>query len=121
MLKIGFNLEETPMMSETANIVSPIAGKKIVFTGKMNQGSRDQMQKEATQQGAQVQGSVSAKTDLLVCGENVGASKKGKAKKFGVEMIGEDDYIALLKKGTNKPAKAAKKSKTKTKVTKKVA
>ena len=123
LLELGFNLEKTPMMSETANIVSPIAGKKIVFTGKMNQGSRDQMQKEATQLGAQVQGSVSAKTDLLVCGENVGASKKGKAKKFGVEMIGEDDYIALLKKGTNKPVKpkTAKKSKTKIKVTKKVA
>ena len=99
MLKIGFNLEETPMMSETANIVSPISGKKIVFTGKMNQGSRDQMQKEATQLGAQVQGSVSAKTDFLVCGENVGASKKGKAEKLDVEMISEDDYIVLLKKG----------------------
>jgi DNA ligase (NAD+) len=123
MLEIGFNLEETPMMSETASIVSPIAGKKIVFTGKMNQGSRDQMQKEATQLGAQVQGSVSAKTDLLVCGESMGASKKSKAEKLDVEMISEDDYIALLKKGVNKPAepKAAKKSKTKTKVTKKVA
>jgi len=99
MLEIGFNLEETPMMSETANILSPISGKKVVFTGKMNQGSRDQMQKEATQLGAQVQGSVSAKTDLLVCGENVGASKKSKAEKLNVEMISEHDYVAMLKIG----------------------
>ena len=37
--------------------------------------------------------------DTLVCGENVGASKKGKAEKLDVEMISEDDYIVLLKKG----------------------
>lgn len=93
----GFNLVDTPLISESQSVESPIAGKKIVFTGKMHQGSRDQMEKDALQFGAQVQGSVSAKTDLLVCGENVGASKKSKAEKLGVQMISENDYVVLLK------------------------
>ena len=97
MMEIGFNLEETPLISESQSVESPIAGKKIVFTGKMHQGSRDQMEKDALQLGAQVQGSVSAKTDLLVCGENAGASKKSKAEKLGVQMISENAYVTLLK------------------------
>ena len=97
MRKKGFNLLDTPLISESQSIESPVAGKKIVFTGKMHQGSRDQMEKDALQLGAQVQGSVSAKTDLLVCGENVGASKKSKAEKLGVQMISENAYVTLLK------------------------
>ncbi len=97
MQKKGFNLLDTPLISESQSIESPVAGKKIVFTGKMHQGSRDQMENDALRLGAQVQSSVSAKTDLLVCGENAGASKKSKAEKLGVQMISENAYVTLLK------------------------
>lgn len=96
VLELGFNLEETPLLAESDSIDSPVAGKKIVFTGKMLRGSRDQMKKDAMQLGAKVQSSVSAKTDWLVCGENVGAAKKGKAEKLGVQMLSEDEYFELL-------------------------
>ena len=96
----GFNLLDTPLISESQSIESPVAGKKIVFTGKMRHGSRDQMENDALQLGAQVQGSVSAKTDLLVCGENAGASKRSKAEKLGVQMISENAYVTLLKAKT---------------------
>jgi len=121
MMEIGFNLEETPLISESQSIESPIAGKKIVFTGKMYQGSRDQMEKDALHLGAQVQGSVSAKTDLLVCGENVGASKKSKAEKLTVQIISENDYVALLKSKGETARKATKKKATKKTITKQVA
>ena len=97
MLELGFNLEETPLLSESRSIESPVTGMKVVFTGKMLQASRDEMKKQAMQLGAQVQSAVSSKTDLLVCGENVGAAKTGKAEKLGVRVVTEAEYVALLK------------------------
>ena len=97
MLETGFNLEETPLLSESQAIQSPMAGMKIVFTGKMVQASRDQMKKQAMQLGASVQSTVSAKTDMLVCGENVGAAKMNKAEKLGVRVVTEAEYVELQK------------------------
>jgi DNA ligase (NAD+) len=99
MLKLGFNLEETQLLTESQAIESPIAGMKIVFTGKMLQASRDEMKKQAMQLGATVQSAVSSKTDLLVCGENVGAAKTGKAEKLGVRVVTEEEYIELQQNG----------------------
>lgn len=96
MMEIGFNLEETLQISESHSIDSPIVGMKIVFTGKMLRASRDQMKKHAMQLGAKVQSAVSARTDLLVCGENTGTAKISKAKENGVRMMSEDEYVELL-------------------------
>lgn len=96
MLALGFNLEKTPLVSDAASIESPIAGKKIVFTGKMIRGSREEMQAQARQLGAQVQTSVSGATDMLVCGEKVGQSKMDKATRLGVQVLSEEEYFALL-------------------------
>ena len=40
--------------------------------------------------------SVSANTDLLICGANVGAAKTAKAEKLGVEIAGQDEIWRLL-------------------------
>lgn len=96
LLALGFNLERT---RPAATIVdSPIAGKTIVFTGTMISGDRQQMEAQARRLGANVGGSVSSKTHLLVCGEKVGASKTEKASKLGVRVIREDDYLRLIAK-----------------------
>ncbi|MBF0225659.1 MAG: DNA ligase [Desulfobacterales bacterium] len=97
MLNLGFNLERTPLISEISNIESPIKGKKIVFTGKMAHGTREEMQNQASKLGAILQTSVTSKTDFLVCGENVGASKIDKAKKAGVKIVSELDYHEIIK------------------------
>ena len=54
------------------------------------------MKKIALKLGAQVQSSVSGKTDLLICGEKVGPTKIAKAEKLGIRVIRERDYNALL-------------------------
>jgi DNA ligase (NAD+) len=69
---------------------------KLVFTGKMIKGSRDQMKKKAMELGAMVQSLVSAKTDILVCGENVGPKKMEKAEKLGIKIMNETKYLALI-------------------------
>jgi len=97
ILGLNFNLIRTPLATEKELVDSPIRDKGIVFTGKMQQGTRAQMQARARELGARVQTAVSGKTDYLVCGENVGAAKLAKAAKAGVQVISEDDYIHLIK------------------------
>ena len=59
-------------------------------------GSRSEMKKIALTLGAQLQSSVSGKTDLLICGEKVGPTKIAKAEKLGIRVMSEEDYNALL-------------------------
>ena len=96
MLDLGFNLQRTPLASEQAAVDSPIAGKGIVFTGKMIHGAREAMQTQARVLGARVQTAVSGNTDFLVCGEKVGASKMTKAEKLGVTILTEDQYLDMV-------------------------
>jgi DNA ligase (NAD+) len=96
MLALGFNLEKTPLLSEQASVQSPIAGKNVVFTGKMQGGSREAMQAQARQLGAIVQTAVSGNTDLLICGEKVGAAKMDKASRLGVKILTEAEYYQLI-------------------------
>ncbi len=96
MLGLGFNLSKTPLVGESEITKSPVAGMKVVFTGVMLQESRDQIKKDALNLGAKVQSSVSSKTDILIYGENAGATKLKKAEKLGIRIISEEEYYALL-------------------------
>ena len=41
-------------------------------------------------------GSISAKTDFVLAGENMGPSKLKKAESLGVPIISEDDFLAMI-------------------------
>jgi DNA ligase (NAD+) len=101
MLKLNFNLERTPQTVSDSPVQSAIAGKKIVFTGKMAQGNRKEMQALARKLGATVQKAVSGKTDMLVCGAKVGAAKIAKAEKAGIAIISEDEYLVMIEHPTS--------------------
>lgn len=94
--KLGFNLIATPLEAEERVGEGPLSGKLLVFTGTMRQGSREDMKKQAKSLGAKVGESITGKTDLLVCGEKVGATKLNKARELGVRIVSEDEYLALL-------------------------
>lgn len=94
--QLGFNLIPTPLISEQQQNISPISGKTIVFTGTMVHGKRDDMTKEAKRLGAKVASSVTGKTDFLVTGSDVGAAKITAAMEKGVQVINEEEYLALL-------------------------
>jgi len=93
---LEFNLSVTPKLSEASSNDSPIAGKLVVFTGSMTQGSRSDMEKQAKSLGAKVGKSVSGKTDLLVTGEKVGENKINAAREKGVRVITEIEYNDLI-------------------------
>lgn len=97
MLALGFKLVMSPLVHEMQPAESIIAGKGIVFTGKMRHGSREVMQSDARRLGARVQTAVSSTTDMLVCGEKVGAAKLDKARAMGVKILSEDAYIQIIR------------------------
>lgn len=95
--QLGFNLIPTPLIAEQQQAISPISGKTIVFTGTMVHGKRDDMSKQAKRLGAKVASSVTGKTDFLVTGTDVGMAKIAVATEKGVQVISEEEYLALLK------------------------
>ena len=67
-------------------------GMTIVFTGELKQLTRQQAQLKVRELGGKDSGSISAKTSLVVAGENAG-SKLDKAQKLGVPIIDEDEFL----------------------------
>jgi DNA ligase (NAD+) len=72
-----------------------LAGKTIVVTGTLTRFSREEIEKLIEREGGKASGSVSSKTAFVVAGEAAG-SKLEKAKTLGIEVITEDDFVALL-------------------------
>ncbi|MCP3889793.1 MAG: DNA ligase [Desulfobulbaceae bacterium] len=97
LYSLGFNLIITAVEAgnEPGGLMV-LAGKLVVFTGTMRQGNRNEMKKQAKTLGAKVGSSITGKTDILVCGEKVGAAKLKKAEELGIEVMNESDYIRMI-------------------------
>ncbi len=75
---------------------SEVAGKTVVFTGKLETMSRDEAKAQAERLGARAAGSVSAQTDLVVAGPGAGTKLK-QAERFGVRVIDEQQWSQIFK------------------------
>jgi DNA ligase (NAD+) len=74
---------------------SAIAGKTVVFTGALEKMTREEAKAQAERLGAKAAGSVSKKTDFVVAGPGAG-SKLAEAKKHGVQVLTEDEWLKLI-------------------------
>ncbi len=84
------------MNYESDEISDVFAGKTFVLTGTLPTLKRSEAKKIIEENGGKVSGSVSKKTDFVVAGEEAG-SKLQTAQKLGIEIIGEDDLLNLIK------------------------
>jgi DNA ligase (NAD+) len=74
---------------------SVVAGKTVVFTGSLEKMTRDEAKAMAERLGAKASGSVSKKTDYVVAGPGAG-SKLNEAKKLGVPVLTEDEWLKMV-------------------------
>ncbi|MDB5369878.1 MAG: ligase LigA [Roseomonas sp.] len=91
--------EVTPLPAERiGGSGSPFAGKVVVFTGTLEQTSRDEAEAVAERLGAKVTKSVSKKTDFVVVGADAG-SKAKKAAELGVRTLTEAEWRQMAAQG----------------------
>ena len=88
-----YSISITPVRTD-----SRIAGKTVVFTGTLEKMTRDEAKALAERLGAKVSGSVSKKTDYVVAGPGAG-SKLAEAKKLGVAVLSEDEWLRMVGEG----------------------
>jgi DNA ligase (NAD+) len=86
---------------ETIEIINPNAtnkldGKTFVVSGVFEEFSRDDLKKAIEDNGGKVGSSISAKTDYVVAGANMGPAKLEKAVKLNIPIISENDFMQLI-------------------------
>ena len=74
---------------------SEYMGKTFVFTGSLDKFSREDAKVMVEKLGARASGSVSSKTDFVVAGASAG-SKLEKARKLGISILTEDEFLYLM-------------------------
>jgi DNA ligase (NAD+) len=95
-LKIVLELNEIANVADAEKSASQIlAGRAVVFTGSFEKFSREEAKSLAEKFGGRATGTVSAKTSLVVAGENAG-QKLEQAKKLGIKIVSEEEFLEII-------------------------
>jgi len=78
------------------NVTVKLSGKTFVVSGVFEKFSRDDLKKSIEDNGGKVGSSISAKTDFVIAGDNMGPAKLEKANQLGISIISEDDFIQMI-------------------------
>ena len=89
---IQFEISETI----NPNATDKLAGKTFVVSGVFEQFSRDDLKKAIEDNGGKVGSSISAKTDYVIAGDNMGPAKLEKANQLKIPIINENDFSGML-------------------------
>lgn len=100
-LEIIYRLRQANVqMESTEEEATPqsnvLQGKSIVISGVFAHHSREEYKAMIEAHGGKNVGSVSKKTSFILAGDNMGPEKRKKAQDLGVEILSEDDFLALI-------------------------
>lgn len=98
---LHFEVGEQERASDTLD------GLKFVISGTFANHSRDRLKELIESHGGRNLSSVSANTDYLLAGSNIGPAKLSKANKLGVKIISESDFEQMLAGNFPLPEKSA--------------
>lgn len=90
----GLKMEVEEKVVELKSTV--LEGKSIIISGVFDYHSRDGYKQIIEQHGGKNVGSISAKTDYVLAGAKMGPAKLEKAKKLGIEIISETDFLKMI-------------------------
>lgn len=93
-----------------------LAGSTFVISGTLDSLEREEAEDLIKRHGGRVTGSVSKKTNYLLCDEDIGGRKSSKAKELGTTFLTEDGLFDLIRASNS--AKAPKKGESKKSVDK---
>ena len=82
--------------AELANRTDKLAGKKIGISGVFAKHSREEYKAMIEQNGGKNVSSISSATSYVFAGENMGPAKLEKARKLGIPIINEEEFLAML-------------------------
>ncbi len=89
-------LEKGVKIKPVKTSAKKLAGKRFVLTGELDSYTRDAAKSKIRQLGGDVSSSVSSQADFIVAGKGPG-SKYEKAKKMGVKIIKEKEFLKMIK------------------------
>ena len=84
------------MEQNEAMVSTILSGKSFVISGVFVQNSREELKSIIEQHGGKNSVSISARTDYILAGENMGPSKYQKAQKLGIPIITEEQFRVML-------------------------
>jgi DNA ligase (NAD+) len=92
MAGLKFTLEK-PLVTR---LTSKLEGLTFVVSGVFVNFSRDDLKRAIEAHGGKNIGSISARTNYLLAGANMGPEKRKKAEKLGVAIISEEDFRTMI-------------------------
>ncbi len=90
--KLQLELSADKLLNQTETL----KGKTFVVSGVFEKVSRNELKKLIEDNGGKVGSSISSKTTFLVAGDKMGPSKRTKAETLNIDIISEDDFLAMV-------------------------
>jgi DNA ligase (NAD+) len=84
------------MEQEQQPLSQKLKGLTFVASGKLDHFSREEIKEVIERNGGKSTSSVSAKTNYLIAGENIGENKLEKARELGIPIISETEFLKLI-------------------------
>lgn len=91
-----FGIQFETCESITGQQTNKLNGLTFVISGTFEKHSRDEYKALIDLNGGKNSGSISAKTNYVLAGANMGPAKLEKAQKLGIKILNEDEFLKMI-------------------------